>query len=139
MHYTRLCLPFIVRKWLAQLRLGIWALRIETKCVKISPERKYCIQPNCANFNLNFTIEDERHFLICCEQYKFFRVELFSDVTIFYHEFVLLKANEKINTLLTRNNIAKIVGQFIINAFNQRPLKNLNHLMIFNISNKYDS
>ena len=69
----------------------------------------------------------------------FLRVELFSDVTIFYHEFVLLSANEKSNTLLTRNNIAKIVGQFIINAFNQRLLKNLNHLIIFNISNKYDS
>ena len=56
-HYTRLCLPFIVRKRLAQLRLGVLPLRIETdryKCVKIPPERRFCIQPNCANLNTNF-------------------------------------------------------------------------------------
>ena len=125
-HYTRLCLPFIVRKRLAQLRLGILPLRIETnqyKRVKIPPERRYCIQPNCANLNSNFSVEDERHFLICCEQYKNLRVKLFSDVTIFYPEFVLLSDYEKFNTLLTKSNIAKIVGQFIINAFDQRPLK----------------
>ena len=125
-HYTRLCLPFIVRKRLAQLRLGVLPLRIETdryKRVKIPPERRYCIQPNCANLNSNYSVEDERHFLICCEQYKNLRVKLFSDVTIFYPEFVLLSDYEKFNTLLTKSNIAKIVGQFIINAFDQRPLK----------------
>ena len=64
-HYTRMCLPFIVRKRLAQLRLGVLPLRIETnryKRVKVPAERRYCIQPNCANLNANFTVEDERHF-----------------------------------------------------------------------------
>ena len=68
-------------------------------------------------------MEDKRHFLICCEQYKSLRVKLFSEVTTFYPEFVLLSDYEKFNTLLTKINIAKIDGQFIIYAFDQRPLK----------------
>ena len=43
-HYTRLCLPFIVRKRLAQLRLGVLPLRIETdryKRVKIPECSEY--------------------------------------------------------------------------------------------------
>ena len=68
-------------------------------------------------------MEDKRHFLICCEQYKNLRGRLFSDVTTFYPEFVLLSDYEKFNTLLKKSNIAKIVGQFIINAIDQRPLK----------------
>ena len=125
-HYTRLCLPFIVRKRLAQLRLGVLPLRIETdryKRVKIPPERRFCIQPNCANLNTNFVVEDERHFLICCDQYKNLRLKLFADVSICFPDFVLLSDYEKFNFLLTKSNIAKIVGQFIINAFDQRPIK----------------
>ena len=40
------------------------------KYVKIPPERKYCIQPNCANLNSNLIVEDKIHFLICCQQCK---------------------------------------------------------------------
>ena len=125
-HYTRLCLPFIVRKRLAQLRLGVLPLRIETdryKRVKIPPDRRFCIQPNCANLNTNLVVEDERHFLICCDQYKNLRLKLFADVSICFPDFVLLSDYEKFNFLLTKSNIAKIVGQFIINAFDQRPIK----------------
>ena len=126
MHYNRLCLSFIVRKRLAQFRLGVLPLRIKTdqyKSEKIPPERRYCIQPDCANQNANLTVEDERHFLICCEQYKNLRSKLFAEVSLCYPDFVLLSNYEKFNTLLTKSNIAKIVGQFINNAFDQRPIK----------------
>ena len=62
-------------------------------------------------------------FFICCEQHNSLRSKLFADVSLCYPDFVLLSDYEKFNTLLTKSNIAKIVGQFIINAFDQRPIK----------------
>ncbi len=51
-NFSRLCLPFIVRKRLAQLRLGVLPLRIETdryQRVKIGANERYCKQPKCSN------------------------------------------------------------------------------------------
>ena len=50
--YTRLCLPFIVRKRLSQLRLGVLPLRIESDryCrVKVDAKDRFCKQPKCEN------------------------------------------------------------------------------------------
>ena len=50
--YTRLCLPFIVRKRLSQLRLGVLPLRIETdrfSRVKVDAKSRFCRQPLCKN------------------------------------------------------------------------------------------
>ena len=96
---------------------------VSYKHVNVPAERRYCIQPNCANLNANFTVEDERHFLICCDQYKNLRLKLFADVSTSFPDFVLLNDYEKFTFLLTKSNIAKIVGQFLINAFDQRPIK----------------
>ena len=57
------------------------------------------------------------------DQYKKLRLILFADVSICFPDFVLLSDYEKFNFLLTKSNIAKIVGQFIINAIDQRPIK----------------
>ena len=68
--YTRLCLPFILRKRLAQLRLGCLPIRIETDRYTrpiVHRDQRYCLQPNCDNNVSNLSdeakhIENEYHF-----------------------------------------------------------------------------
>ena len=69
-NFTRLCLPFIVRKRLSQLRLGVLPLRVETdryQRVKIDASERYCRQPKCTN-NVGTVktveVENEFHFLV---------------------------------------------------------------------------
>ena len=70
--YTRLCLPFIVRKRLSQLRLGVLPLRIETdryQRVKVDASQRYCKQPKqrqqnaqtCATHVWNMTTSCIKH------------------------------------------------------------------------------
>ena len=65
--FTRLCLPFIVRKRLAQLRLGVLPLKIETdRYLKIPVSERHCTQPKCVNITdrqENKLVEDERHLM----------------------------------------------------------------------------
>ena len=129
-HYTRLCLPFIVRKRLAQLRVGVLPIRVETdryQRVKTPAEQRFCIQPKCKNkilCNQNILeVEDERHFLINCHQYIDLRNELFKKVTELFPNFYTTCDYEKFYILLNSSNIARIVGQFIVDAFDERPIK----------------
>ena len=70
--YTRLCLPFIVRKRLSQLRLGVLPLRIESdrfSRVKVDAKNRFCRQPLCKKFTVTthsdqLEVENEFHFLI---------------------------------------------------------------------------
>ena len=74
-NYTRLCLPFIVRKRLSQLRLGTLPLRVETdryQRVKVDATKRYCKQPKCTNNDVaaavkTFDVETEFHFLVICK------------------------------------------------------------------------
>ena len=125
--YTRLCLPFIKRKRLAQIRLGVLPIRIETDRylrIKIPSDQRFCRQPDCENNNQLPHIEDELHFLIICKQYKELRNELYEKIgKIYTLGFQYYTDINKFTHLLTCSSIASIVGQFVIDAFDLRPNK----------------
>ena len=59
-NFTRLCLPFIVRKRLSQLRLGVLPLRVETdryQRVKIDASERFCKQPKCTNNDVSVSVK----------------------------------------------------------------------------------
>ena len=118
--FTRLCLPFIVRKRLAQLRLGVLPLKIETdRFLKIPANERYCMQPKCVNITdsqENKYVEDERHFLLHCNQYQNLR-HLYSSMPTNFEQF---SENDKFIYLLTNDSVSRLVGQFIVNAFDVR-------------------
>ena len=120
--YTRLCLPFIVRKRLAQLRLGVLPLKIETdRYLKIPVSERQCTQPKCLNTTdrqENKLVEDERHFMLHCNQYQNLRQHLYSSVPT--PNFEQLSDNDKFIYLLTNDSVSRLVGQFIVNAFDAR-------------------
>ena len=60
-HYTRLCLPFFLRKRLAQLRTGVLPIRVETDRyhrVKTPADQRYCFQPKQETEN---TVRNRTH------------------------------------------------------------------------------
>ena len=128
-NFTRLCLPFIVRKRLSQLRLGVLPLRIETdryQRVKNDASERFCKQPKCTNnvataAGKTFYVEHEFHFLLECKQYDNLRNVLLGRLSC--PEFDQLNNQNKFCYMLTRPSVARIVGQFIIDAFDERPLK----------------
>ena len=123
--YTRLSLPFIVRKRLAQIRLGVLPIRIESdryNRIKTPAHLRFCIQPNCSNKNV--AVEDEMHFICTCSHYTNLRTELYSKIEM--PNFNNFNNNEKFRYMLTAPNIARNVGQFIIDAFDSR-LKHGDH------------
>ena len=126
--YTRLCLPFILRKRIAQLRIGVLPIRIETDRylnIKIPSALRYCKQPNCQNMTnqhlTNLKVEDEVHFLINCEQYQTLRNTLYSKITT--PGFVHFSQFNQFSFLLTCSTVAKLVGQYIADAYDNRPSK----------------
>ena len=127
--YPRLIMPFIHRKKLAQLRLGCLPLRIETDRFSrpiVPSHQRYCLQPLCKNTIENLSdddkqIEDEFHFLLICSQYNQLRNVMFSKIEIpGFHDF---SDQDKFIYLLTSRPAVKYVAQFIVDAFEQRPLK----------------
>ena len=66
-------------------------------------------------------IENEFHFLVKCKQYDQLRNVLFSRLSC--PEFDQLNDQNKFCYMLTRTHVARIVGQFIIDAFDNRPVK----------------
>ena len=126
--YTRLCLPFIVRKRLSQLRLGVLPLRIETdrySRVKIDAKNRFCRQPKCKNNCTTtppskFDVENEYHFLMCCKQYDHLRSVLFSKLSC--PQFDQMNDQNKFCYMLTCPSVARCVGQFIVDAFDARPV-----------------
>ena len=126
--YTRLCLPFILRKKLAQLRLGCLPIRIETDRYTrpiVHRDQRYCLQPKCDNSTSNLSddvkhIEDEFHFLMKCSQYSELRYEMYKKVKVEQHVFAQLNEQEKFAYLLSTPSEAKIVAQYIVDAFDDR-------------------
>ena len=129
MSYTRQILPFIHRKRLAQLRLGCLPLRVETDRFTrpiVPSNQRFCLQPLCSNTINNLSdeekeIEDEFHFLVICSQYNQLRNVMFSNVDVQgFHNF---SNKDKFIYLLTSKPAVKYAAQFIVDAFDQRPLK----------------
>ena len=126
--YTRLCLPFIVRKRLSQLRLGVLPLRIESdrySRVKVDAKDRLCKQPKCKNNCAatppsKFDVENEFHFLMCCKQYDHLRSVLFTKLSC--PQFNQMNDQNKFCYMLTCPAVARLVGQFIVDAFDARPV-----------------
>ena len=127
--YTRQCLPFILRKRLSQLRLGCLPIRIETDRFTrpiVHRDLRYCLQPKCKNVVNNLDdnqkhVEDEFHFLVVCSQYDNLRSVLFSKIES--PSFPSMSDKNKFVYLLTTPSVSKIVAQFIVDAFDERPVK----------------
>ena len=120
--FTRLGLPFIVRKQLAQLRLGVLPLKIETDCFfKIPLNERFCRQPKCLNITNSQEIkpvENETHFMLHCPQYSDLRQHLYSSIPI--PNFEQLNDNNKFIRMLTHDSVTRLVGQYIVKAFDVR-------------------
>ena len=127
-NFSRLCLPFVVRKRLAQLRLGVLPLRVETdryQRVKTDASERYCRQPKCLNNDVTavvktFEVENEFHFLMHCKQYDHLRSVLFSKLSCL--QFDQMNDQNKFCYMLTCPSVARLVGQFIVDAFDARPV-----------------
>ena len=125
--YVQLNLPFIVRKRLAQIRLGVLPIRIESDRYareKTAAELRFCKQPQCVNqtvINCEPVVEDELHFLLHCKQYEKLRSDMLSNVDL--PGFYQLTDRLKFKYLLTCENLARVVGQYTINAFDKRPIR----------------
>ncbi len=99
--YTRLCLPFILRKRLAQLRLGCLPIRIETDRYTrpiVHRDQRFCLQPKCENTVSNLDdnlkhIENEFHFVMKCSQYHHLRSEMFTTIQV--SDFAQMNDHEK--------------------------------------------
>ena len=63
-------------------------------------------------------MENEYHFLMKCSQYDTIRYEMFAKIQVV--EFPLLNDYEKFIFLLTTQSVAKLVAQFIVDAFDAR-------------------
>ena len=122
------CLPFILRKKLAQLRLGCLPIRIETDRYTrpiVHRDQRYCLQPKCENSISNLSddvkhVENEFHFLMKCTQFSDLRYNMFKKVKVEPHVFAQMNDHEKFVYLLSTQSEAKIVAQFIVDAFDER-------------------
>ena len=63
-------------------------------------------------------VENEYHFLIECSQYDSIRSEMFEQIRAV--EFPMLNDYDKFIFLLTTQSVAKLVAQFIVDAFDAR-------------------
>ena len=85
---------------------------------KIPPNHRYCVQPNCNPSNGIIPVEDELHFLCICKEYDSLRKTLYSKIE--FPSFEYLFDFEKFRYLLTSSHVARIVGQFIVDAYDLR-------------------
>ena len=110
------------------MRLGVLPLRVETdryQRVKIAACERYCKQPKSSNNDVTagvktFEVENEFHFLVKCKQYVQLHIVLFSHLSC--PEFDQLNEQNKFGYMITRKHVARLVGQFIVDAFDNRPV-----------------
>ena len=110
--YVELNLSRCERAKMAQLRLGILPLRIETgRFRRESIEERKCY--NCTN-----EIEDETHFLLYCPKYNSCREHLFENIINSMPVFRDSNDIEKLNILM--NDFPRQTAKFINGAYNIR-------------------
>ena len=106
--YVSKYLPKNIRSLVAQLRLGILPLKIETGRFTniMDPDtqqiRKMNINERTCNICNTHNVEDEYHFLLVCEKYAHERNQLLNDC-ITDRNFHILSSDEKLICLLVEN------------------------------------
>ena len=119
-NYVSMNLSSIERSYLAQLRLGILPLEIETGRYKSIPidNRK------CKLCNLNL-VEDEKHILFTCTLYNDIRLDWKNKLTWYMSDFETLSENEKLNVIFI---CPRITAKYIIKLIDTRKEKIYNEL-----------
>ena len=65
-------------------------------------------------------VENEFHFLMKCSQYDQLRTEMFARIQAVDFSFSEMSVQNKFIFLLTTQHAAKIVAQFIVDAYDER-------------------
>ena len=112
-NYLKVNLDRTERSLLAQLRLGILPLHIETGRFNGTPE----IERKCKLCNQD-TIENEMHFLLKCSKYQQERETLFRKATEVKLDFQNLLDCEKMYVLI--NDLCRQTAKFVKNAYFKR-------------------
>ena len=107
--YLTLNLKKYERSMLCQLRFGILPLRLETGRYIGEPVD----QRICKHCSLN-AVEDEKHFMLDCEQYNAIRNNLFSEI-IENTDFVSFNPIDKLCYLL--NNAPRRTAKYVLKAY----------------------
>jgi hypothetical protein len=111
--YLSMFLTRSYRSKLAQFRLGVFPIRIETgRYVKEKPNERLCVLCNTNN------IEDEKHFLVVCENYSKDRDKLYAKVRDKMPMFDVLNNDEKFVILL--REFPRQTACFLYNAYLKR-------------------
>ena len=115
--YVSMNLSSIEQSYLAQLRLGILPMEIETGRYKsVTIDNRIC-----KLFNLNL-VEDEKHILFTCTLYNDIRINWKNKLTWYIPEFETLSEKEKLNVIFI---FPRITAQYIIKLIDIRKEKNI--------------
>ena len=112
-NYLQLNLERSERSFMAQLRLGILPLHVETGRFNNTPLNERI----CKLCDLN-VVEDETHFILNCSKYIHERKYLFDMVTQENTAFVKMSGKDKLSTLFT--NHSRQLAKFIKNSYHLR-------------------
>ena len=87
------------------------------------PDHSVSLEPKCENTVSNLSdnvkhVENEYHFVMKCSQYDQLRSEMFARIQA--ADFRHMNDQEKFVFLLTTQSVAKLVAQFIVDAFDER-------------------
>ena len=118
--YVSMNLSSIERSYLAQLRLGILPIEIETVRYKSVPiDNRIC---KLCNLNL---VENEKHILFTCTLYNDIRINWKNKLTWYMPDFETLSEKEKLNVIFI---FPRITAQYIIKLIDIRKEKIYNEL-----------
>lgn len=111
-HYLKLNLARNERSMLAQFRVGIFPIRLETgRFIGEPVDARLCKQCNLQ------VVENECHFLISCPLYDDIRANIFQEQLVL-NDFSLLGDNDKVIFLM--NNHPRKTAKYIVAAFLRR-------------------
>ena len=87
------------------------------------PDHSVSLQPKCENTVSNLSdnvkhVKNEYHFVMKCSQYDQLRSEMFARIQA--ADFRHMNDQEKFVFLLTTQSVAKLVAQFVVDAFDER-------------------
>ncbi len=126
-NYIKYNLPRPLRSYLAQIRLGILPIKIETgRFINLKPEERLC--PLCTDQ----LVKNEIHFLFECPAYNIFRLHL---IRKSYPTFNLDDSYAKLNILMS--TFYKDTSIFISESFQKRSQILFHRRWIMSISNLY--
>ena len=111
-NYVKFCASRKMRSFLAQIRLGILPLKIETgRFTGVKADERFC--DLCKTL-----VEDEEHFVFVCPNYEVLRAEVLKLICVSNNEFQLLDNYKKFHYMF--NEKWKEIGKFLLGAWEKR-------------------